>query len=326
MSLVLDVPAGDRDGLERWLRQQEPKYNDRAWFAEVRQAIEAGNWDRAFAYARVVEYNHEYVDARTPEEMAAALGQRARETSVNADPIAQALGTDSVEQRRLAKRSAFRKARAEAAFLRGWREMIGETLDVDLSDLESPEGVRAFAASLERRELKRITALLKESDIWSQTREHAPEPFPPEEPVLPYLAKVYPALAEHGRSREKAAKLHDIGIHSPEALRLHNELSELRMERPEYEALIRNFASAVRREVVASRGSEACPVCDQHVVNPNLKSPIRWLARGIVNIGRTTMFLIEFAFAAAAAFVVYRVVLELGRLIGLDPSEWWPYA
>ena len=52
--LTLDVPAGDHEGLKRWLRRHEPEYKDRAWFAKVKQAIEAGHWDRAWPYARIV--------------------------------------------------------------------------------------------------------------------------------------------------------------------------------------------------------------------------------------------------------------------------------
>src|SRR5687768_12474079 len=77
-ALTLKVPPGGNDALTRWLDQHSREYYSRAWFGIVSEAVKAGDWDRAWAFARVVEYNPEYVVATTPEEMAIALGQRAR--------------------------------------------------------------------------------------------------------------------------------------------------------------------------------------------------------------------------------------------------------
>jgi hypothetical protein len=187
-------------------------------------------------------------------------------------------------------------------------------LDVDLADLDTEEGLQALIASLQRREYKRIDTLLKQGDTWAQTREQDPESFPPSEPVLPHLAVVHPALAEHGRSRRKLVALDEVGIHSAEGLILKNDLAELGMERTEYDQVIRRLSNAVRRDVVVSRGTDACPVCDQFVVNPTSSKPIRWLARGFVNTGRALLFWAEFALVG---WFVYLVVLLVARLLGL---------
>jgi hypothetical protein len=204
--------------------------------------------------------------------------------------------------------------RLKAVGPKEWRSLIGEALGVDLADLDTEEGLQALVASLQRREHKRMDTLLKQGDTWSQTREQDPEPFPPNEPVLPHLAVVHPALAEHGRSRRKLVALHEVGIHSAEGLTLKNELAELGMERDEYDQLIRRFSNAVRRKVVVSRGTDACPVCAQFVVNPTSSKPIRWVARGFVNSGLALLFCVEFALVG---WFGYLVVLLVARLLGL---------
>lgn len=49
--LILDVPAGDRLGLKRWLRAQEKEHGGEAWFSRVEEAIEEGDWTRAWKAA-----------------------------------------------------------------------------------------------------------------------------------------------------------------------------------------------------------------------------------------------------------------------------------
>lgn len=328
MALVFRVSPEDHAGLEEWLHRQRSKYGGTAWFSLIEEAIQQHNWQRAWklaAHVSILSHNEAYLKARTPEEAAAAL----RGTKHNGpEPISNESGAVD-DSGSAPEAAATPESSQETAFLadligdlnrttpKEWRALIGEILDVDLSDLESAEGLRALMSSLERREQKRIVALLNEGDRWHRTREDSPDPFPPEEPVLSHLADLYPALGQHGRARAKAVALHSLGIHSAEGLRLHRELTELGMERADYDGLIRRFANAVRRDIAVSRGTDACPVCRQYVVNPNLRKSTRWVASGIVNIGRTVVFLWEAVLVAVIGFIFLGgVALLVARLLG----------
>lgn len=92
--LVLNVPAGDRKGLQGWLKRQEDQHGDEAWFNRVEQAIDDGDWDRAWktaASASVRSYSKALDTAETPEDE--ALLQRAvKGTPLQADIQTQIVG------------------------------------------------------------------------------------------------------------------------------------------------------------------------------------------------------------------------------------------
>lgn len=69
--LILDIPAGDRAGLKRWLKRQESEHGGETWFSRVEQHIEDGEWDRAWkaaAAASATSYTKALKDATPRQE------------------------------------------------------------------------------------------------------------------------------------------------------------------------------------------------------------------------------------------------------------------
>lgn len=95
--LVLDVPAGDRNGLKRWLRRQEGEHGGETWFNRVEQAIEDGEWDRAWktaASASVRSYAASLQSAKTPAQRAQIEG------AIRGTPLQSDLNTQIIAQAR----------------------------------------------------------------------------------------------------------------------------------------------------------------------------------------------------------------------------------
>lgn len=85
--LVFDIPAGDRKGLKKWLASQEKEHGGEPWFNRTEQAIEEGNWDRAFktaAAASARSYAQAYSAASTPAQQA-RLSAAVRGTPLQSD-------------------------------------------------------------------------------------------------------------------------------------------------------------------------------------------------------------------------------------------------
>jgi len=108
--------------------------------------------------------------------------------------------------------------------------------------------------------------------------------------------------------------LNDLGPHSAEEARLRKELAKLGLDRDEYLGFVRRFANVVEREMVLAGGGD-CPVCDQFIVSPNWRPPIRWLARGLVNAFRTAYFMFELALVSAVGFLALGAVREILQFI-----------
>jgi len=75
--LVFAVKPDDHHGFARWLEQHRPKYGHAAWFSIVDEAIQRRDWGRAWrvtAHVANLSYNEKYLNAKTPEEAALALG------------------------------------------------------------------------------------------------------------------------------------------------------------------------------------------------------------------------------------------------------------
>ena len=101
--LILDVPAGDRTGLRRWLKKQEDEHGGARWFSRVEHYIEEGDWDKAWkaaASASAHSYTKAYAAATTPreEEM---LRRAVKGTALQADLPAQiiAVGRSGQQKR-----------------------------------------------------------------------------------------------------------------------------------------------------------------------------------------------------------------------------------
>lgn len=91
--LIFDIPAGDRTGLRRWLSRQEKQHGGEAWFNRVEQAVDEGNWDRAFSAAAAASarsYATAYQAARTPG------AQRAIEAAVRGTPLQADIGAEII--------------------------------------------------------------------------------------------------------------------------------------------------------------------------------------------------------------------------------------
>lgn len=91
--LVLDVPAGDRTGLRKWLQKQEAEHGGEAWFNRADDAMQSGDWDRAWkaaASASVRSYAKAYAAASPQEER--QLNAAVRGTPLQADMNAQLIG------------------------------------------------------------------------------------------------------------------------------------------------------------------------------------------------------------------------------------------
>ncbi len=102
--LIFDVPAGDRQGLKKWLKQQEAEYGGEAWYSRVEAAVANGDWDRAWkaaASASVRSYAKAYA-AATPQE------ERALSSAVRGTPLQDTIETGIVAAAReqAGKRSA----------------------------------------------------------------------------------------------------------------------------------------------------------------------------------------------------------------------------
>lgn len=92
--LILDIPAGDRTGLKKWLKAQEDEHGGTAWFARVEHHIEAGDWDKAWkaaASASVSSYARAYRDAKDPASHA-RLTQAIRGTPLQSDLNTEIVG------------------------------------------------------------------------------------------------------------------------------------------------------------------------------------------------------------------------------------------
>lgn len=82
-----DVPAGDRAGLKKWLKANAKEHGDETWYNRVEQAVEDGEWDRAFklaASASAKAYARAYDAARTPQEVE-ALRRAVKGTPLQSD-------------------------------------------------------------------------------------------------------------------------------------------------------------------------------------------------------------------------------------------------
>ena len=100
--LKFDVSVDDTVGLRGWLTDQAPKYADTFWYAMVGQAVEQLDWHKAWkiaAYVSMVSHNKAYVEAKTPEEAAAALTPGVQPAPVDAQVHGQA--TAAAESPRL---------------------------------------------------------------------------------------------------------------------------------------------------------------------------------------------------------------------------------
>lgn len=75
--LVFGVKPDDHQGFARWLEQHRPKYGHAAWFSIVDEAIHRRDWGRAWrvaAHVANLSHNDDYLNAKTSEEAALALG------------------------------------------------------------------------------------------------------------------------------------------------------------------------------------------------------------------------------------------------------------
>lgn len=94
--LVFNIPAGDRQGLRKWLKAQEPEHGGETWFNRADQAMDEGNWDRAWAAAAAASrasYAKAYRAAKTPAQQAAitaAVKGTVLQEDINTDIIAGA--------------------------------------------------------------------------------------------------------------------------------------------------------------------------------------------------------------------------------------------
>lgn len=90
--LVFDTPYNDRQGLKAWLKRQEKDHGGEAWFARVEQAIEDGDWDKAWqtaAGASVRSYT-KALAAATPAEEARLIA------AVRGTPLQEDINTQLV--------------------------------------------------------------------------------------------------------------------------------------------------------------------------------------------------------------------------------------
>lgn len=80
-------PAGDRVGLKKWLKDQEPEHGGETWFSRVEQHVADGNWDKAWkaaAAASVHSYARAYKEAKSPQAQR-MLDQSIRGTALQND-------------------------------------------------------------------------------------------------------------------------------------------------------------------------------------------------------------------------------------------------
>lgn len=96
-TVILPPPvSGDRDGLKKWLKKHEDEYGGEAWFSRVEQAMEDGDWTRAWkaaAAASVRSSAQALSAAATPKEregVRRSLRGTALQDDLNTSIIAQA--------------------------------------------------------------------------------------------------------------------------------------------------------------------------------------------------------------------------------------------
>lgn len=91
--LIFDIPPGDRTGLKKFLKASEKEHGGEAWFSRAEQAIDEGDWDRAWkaaAGASLRSYTKAADAATTPQQIAAL------EASVRGTPLQDDLRTQIV--------------------------------------------------------------------------------------------------------------------------------------------------------------------------------------------------------------------------------------
>lgn len=101
--LIFDVPAGDRTGIKRWLKAHEEEHGGEAWYSRAEQAVEDGDWDRAWkvlASQSMRSYTKAFAAAKTPQEEA-ALRAAVKGTPLQQDLAAQivAVGRQGQQKR-----------------------------------------------------------------------------------------------------------------------------------------------------------------------------------------------------------------------------------
>jgi hypothetical protein len=95
-------PAGDRSALKKWLKKVEADHGGEAWYSRVEQAIEDGDWDKAWkvaaaAYSRA--YTKAYAATKTPQEEA-ALAAAVKGTVLQQDLPAQIVAVGRAGQQK----------------------------------------------------------------------------------------------------------------------------------------------------------------------------------------------------------------------------------
>lgn len=94
--VIFRVPAGDRVGLRKWLRDQDAQHGGEAWHSRAEQAVADGDWDKAWkiaASASVRSYAQALTQAKTREQQAriqSAIRGTPLQDDLNAQLIAQA--------------------------------------------------------------------------------------------------------------------------------------------------------------------------------------------------------------------------------------------
>jgi hypothetical protein len=91
--LILDVPNGNREGLQKWLDRQEEQHGTELWYSRVEQALEDGDYDRAWklaASASVRSYAKTFAETQTPE------GEEALRRAVQGTPLQADIQTEIV--------------------------------------------------------------------------------------------------------------------------------------------------------------------------------------------------------------------------------------